>query len=52
MLSLDGHPRNCDATPLPLVGLRRNILYHSTLLGRLNERTGKITGATFRSEKC
>jgi len=29
-----------------------NILYYKTLLGRLHQRTGKITGATFRSEEC
>jgi len=29
-----------------------NILYYKTLLGRLDQRTGKITGATFRSEEC
>ena len=28
-----------------------NILYYETLLGRLNERTGRITGASFRSEE-
>jgi transposase InsO family protein len=29
-----------------------NILYYNTLLGRLSERTGKITGASFRSDEC
>lgn len=29
-----------------------NILYYRTLLGRLDQRTGKITGATFRSADC
>jgi hypothetical protein len=29
-----------------------NIVYYTTLLGRLDVRTDKITGATFRSEKC
>ena len=29
-----------------------NIVYYNTLLGRLSERTGKISGASFRSEKC
>jgi putative transposase len=29
-----------------------NIVYYKTLLGRLSERTGKISGASFRSEKC
>ena len=29
-----------------------NIVYYKTLLGRLDARTGKITGATFRSEEC
>jgi hypothetical protein len=28
------------------------ILYHNTLLGRLSERTGKISGASFRSGEC
>jgi hypothetical protein len=29
-----------------------NILYYNTLLGRLSERTGKISGASFRSDEC
>jgi len=29
-----------------------NIVYYQTLLGRLDLRTGKITGATFRSADC
>ena len=29
-----------------------NIVYYKTLLGRLDARTGKITGATFRSGEC
>ena len=29
-----------------------NILYYNTLLGRLSERTGKISGASFRSDDC
>jgi len=29
-----------------------NIIYYTTLLGRLDERTGQVTGASFRSEKC
>ena len=29
-----------------------NIVYYETLLGRLDARTGSITGATFRSEEC
>jgi putative transposase len=29
-----------------------NILYYNTLLGRLDQRSGRITGATFRSEEC
>lgn len=29
-----------------------NIIYYTTLLGRLDERTGKVTGASYRSEKC
>jgi hypothetical protein len=29
-----------------------NIVFHRTLLGRLDDRTGSITGATFRSKKC
>ena len=29
-----------------------NIVYYNTLLGRLDERTGKITGASFRSDEC
>jgi hypothetical protein len=29
-----------------------NILYYSTLLGRLSQRTGKISGASFRSDEC
>ena len=29
-----------------------NIIYYSTLLGRLSEHTDKITGTSFRSEKC
>lgn len=29
-----------------------NILYYNTLLGRLSEHTGKITGASFRSDEC
>ena len=29
-----------------------NIVYYNTLLGRLSERTGKISGASFLSEKC
>lgn len=29
-----------------------NITYYNTLLGRLDERTGKITGASFRSDEC
>jgi hypothetical protein len=28
------------------------ISYYKTLLGRLDVRTGKITGATFRSDEC
>ena len=29
-----------------------NILYYNTLLGRLNEHTDKISGASFRSGEC
>lgn len=29
-----------------------NIVYYNTLLGRLSERTGKISGASFRSDEC
>jgi hypothetical protein len=29
-----------------------NIIYYETLLGRLSEKTGKVTGASFRSEEC
>ena len=29
-----------------------NIIYYTTLLGRLDERTGKVTGASFRSAEC
>jgi hypothetical protein len=29
-----------------------NILYYNTLLGRRSERTGKISGASFRSNEC
>jgi hypothetical protein len=29
-----------------------NVIYYNTLLGRLNEHTDKITGASFRSERC
>ncbi len=29
-----------------------NIVSYTTLLGRLDVRTDKITGATFRSEEC
>jgi hypothetical protein len=29
-----------------------NILRCKTLLGRLGERTGKISGASFRSDEC
>jgi putative transposase len=29
-----------------------NIVYYKTLLGRVDVRTDKITGATFRSEEC
>jgi transposase InsO family protein len=29
-----------------------NVIYYNTLLGRLNEHTDKITGASFRSEEC
>ena len=29
-----------------------NIIYYETLLGRLSEKTGKVTGASFRSEGC
>ncbi len=29
-----------------------NIVFYRTLLGRLDERTGSITGASFRSKKC
>jgi hypothetical protein len=29
-----------------------NIVYSNTLLGRLSERTGKISGASFRSDEC
>ena len=29
-----------------------NILYYNTLLGRLSERSGKISGASFRSDEC
>lgn len=29
-----------------------NILYYNTLLGRLSELTGKISGASFRSDEC
>jgi len=29
-----------------------NILYYTTLLGRLDERAGQVTGASFRSERC
>ena len=28
-----------------------NILYYNTLLGRLSERSGKISGASFRSDE-
>ena len=28
------------------------IVYYNTLLGRLSERTGKISGASFRSDEC
>jgi transposase InsO family protein len=29
-----------------------NIIYYTTLLGRLDEHIGKVTGASYRSEKC
>ena len=29
-----------------------NIIYYTTLLGRLDECTGQVTGASYRSEKC
>ena len=29
-----------------------NIIYYTTLLGRLDERAGRVTGASYRSEKC
>jgi len=29
-----------------------NIVYYTTLLGRLDERAGRVTGASYRSEKC
>ena len=29
-----------------------NIIYNTTLLGRLDEHTGRVTGASYRSEKC
>jgi putative transposase len=29
-----------------------NILYYNTLLGRFSRHTGKITGASFRSDEC
>ena len=29
-----------------------NIVYYNTLLGRLSERTGKISGASFPSAEC
>ncbi len=29
-----------------------NIVYYNTLLGRLSERTDKISGASFRSDEC
>ena len=29
-----------------------NIIYYTTLLGRLDESTGKVTGASYRSGKC
>jgi putative transposase len=29
-----------------------NIIYYATLLGRLDERAGTVTGASYRSERC
>jgi len=29
-----------------------NIIYYTKLLGRLDERAGRVTGASYRSEKC
>jgi len=29
-----------------------NIIYYNTLLGRLDEASGNITGASFRSDEC
>ena len=28
------------------------VLYYNTLLGRFSHHTGKITGASFRSDEC
>jgi hypothetical protein len=33
-------------------GLWKNIVYYNTLLGRLSERTGRISGTSFRSDEC